>query len=158
MYGSFITGFKGKSNEQLKKIEEEPLERLTNGLVTIISLEETDTYATKFLKEFCPEALITPMKLSVTKILEKKELNSITLLLEDNVLGKTYFAKNRATTYKEDKEEIINIFNDEAEVIDVEPGTILVNFYKHLEYPPGVYRKTMIHEAVHWFSLGIILN
>ncbi len=151
MHGSFKTGFKGKSNEQLKKIDEEPPERLTNGLVPIISLEEMDTYAAKFLKEFCPEALTTPMKLSVTKILEKKGIKFYYAPLEDYVLGKTYFAKDKATIYKEDKEEIINIFNDETEVIDVEPGTILVNFYKHLEYPPGVYRNTMIHEAVHWF-------
>lgn len=151
MYGFFITSFKRKSNEQLKKIEEEPLERLINGLVPIISLEEMDTYATKFLKEFCPEALTTPMKLSVTKILEKKGIKFYYAPLEDKVLKKTYFAKDRATIYKEDKEEIVNTFNDETEVIAVEPGTILVNFYKHLEYTPGVHRNTMIHETAHWF-------
>ena len=69
--------------------------------------------------------------------------------LEDNVFGKTYFAKDTAEVYKGDN--LLDFINGETERIEVEPGTVLINFDAVVERPIGVYRNTMIHEAIHWF-------
>lgn len=57
MKGSFKERFKGKEKEDIEKLDEEPDEVLSSGLVPIISTEDMDSYVTKFLKEFCPEVL-----------------------------------------------------------------------------------------------------
>ena len=56
MKGSFKKGFVPKGKDDVKKVDEEP-EKISNSLVPIISRDKMDNYATKFLKEFCPEAL-----------------------------------------------------------------------------------------------------
>mgnify|MGYP003291134611 CR=1 FL=1 len=150
LHGSFRKGFKPKKSEEIVKSDENE-ERITNGLVPIISSDEMDTYATKFLKEFCPEALEKPMKLNVNRILEEKGITIRFAPLEDNIFGKTFFANDKAIVYKNGKDSLYNYLFDEIEEIDVSPGTILINFDKMLERPDGVYRNTIIHEAVHWF-------
>ena len=151
MYGTFKDGFKPRFKEELEKLnEQEELERITSGLVPVISIGEMDQYATKFLQEFCPEALETPTKINVNKILGDKGIRVFYAPLEDHILGKTYFAKDKAKIYREDKGKYY-LIDEETQEIDVEPGYILINFFKHLELPEGVYRNTMIHEAVHWF-------
>lgn len=148
MKGSFKKGFVPKGKDEVKKVEEEP-ETISNSLVPIISRDEMDSYATKFLKEFCPEALENPMMLNVAEMLDNKGVKVFYAPLEDNILGKTYFAKDRAEVYK--GHNIVDFFDGETEVIDVEPGTVLINFDAVFERPIGVYRNTMIHEAIHWF-------
>ena len=97
MQGSFKDGFKGKA-ESTEEAEEQA-ERLTSGLVPIISNSEMDSYATKFLQEFCPEAIETPMKLKVEEMLRKKGIAVHYAPLGDDVFGKTYFAKDKAVVY-----------------------------------------------------------
>ena len=148
MKGSFKKGFVPKGKDDVKKLDEEP-ETISNSLVPIISRDERDSYATKFLKEFCPEALEKPMMLNVAEMLDNKGVKVFYAPLEDNILGKTYFAKDRAEVYK--GHNIVDFFDGETEVIDVEPGTVLINFDAVVRRPLGVYRNTMIHEAIHWF-------
>lgn len=45
----------------------------------------------------------------------------------------------------------MDFFDGVTEVIDVEPGTVLINFDAVVRRQLGVYRNTMIHEAIHWF-------
>lgn len=150
MKGSFKKGFKGQKQNEMSKIElEEEPERISSGLVPVIKYEELDNYATKFLKFFCPEALETPMKLKLNDILNKNGITYYLAPLEDDVYGKTYFANDKATIYKFDEDDFFSA--TETEEIDVGPGTILVNFFKHMDRPKGVYRNTIIHECVHWF-------
>ena len=148
MKGSFKKGFVPKGKDDVKKIDEEP-EKISNSLVPIISKDEMDNYATKFLKEFCPEALEKPTKLDVANMLASKGVKVYYAPLEDNVFGKTYFAKDTAEVYKGDN--LLDFINGETETIEVEPGTVLINFDAVVERPIGVYRNTMIHEAIHWF-------
>ena len=149
MTGSFKEGFKGKKDNDIQKIEKE--ERISSTLVPIISNEEMDDYATKFLKEFCPEALETPMCLNVEQMLADKGIKVYYAPLEDNAFGKTYFAKDKARVYTKKGDSIFTFFNNETEEIEIEPGTILIDFDKKYELPIGAYRNTIIHEAVHWF-------
>lgn len=149
MTGSFRKGFKEK--DDLEKIEEEP-ERLTDSLVPIISLEEMDEYATKFLKEFCPVALETPTRLNLSEMLSSKGIVVRYAPLPDNIFGKTYFAKDKATVFKKFENEEYFVFGEPlTEEIEVEPGTILINYDKAMELPNGAYRNTIVHEVVHWF-------
>lgn len=148
MKGSFKKGFVPKGKDEVKKLYEEP-ETISNSLVPIISREEMDSYATKFLKEFCPEALEKPMKLDVANMLANKGVKVFYAPLGDHIFGKTYFAEDRAEVYK--GHSVLELISGETEFIDVEPGTILINFDKVVERPIGVYRNTMIHEAIHWF-------
>jgi hypothetical protein len=94
MKGSFKKGFVPKGKDEVKKVEDEP-ETISNSLVPIISRDEMDSYATKFLKEFCTEALEKPMMLNVAEMLDNKGVKVFYAPLEDNILGKTYFAKDR---------------------------------------------------------------
>lgn len=149
MTGSFKKGFKEK--DDIEKVEDEKEERLTKSLVPVISTEEMDEYATKFLKEFCPEALEKPMKLPVDKMLSDKGIVVKYAPLPDNIFGKTYFAQDIAIVYKDDENGVFNFFGGPTEEIEVQPGTILINFDKALELPHGAYRNTIVHEAVHWF-------
>ena len=149
MKGSFKKGFVPKGKDDVKKVDEEP-EKISNSLVPIISRDEMDNYATKFLKEFCPEALEKPTKLDVANMLASKGVKVYYAPLEDNVFGKTYFAKDTAEVYKKD-DDFDFLPSGETETIEVEAGTVLINFDAVLEHPIGVYRNTMIHEAIHWF-------
>ena len=51
-----------------------------------------DSYATKLLKQFCPEALEKPMKFDVAEMLSNKGDKVYFAPLSEQVLGKTYFA------------------------------------------------------------------
>lgn len=149
MKGSFKNGFAPKGKDEVKKIDEQP-ETISSSLVPIISKDEMDNYATKFLKEFCPEALEKPMRLDVGSMLAAKGVKVYYAPLGDKIYGKTYFAKDRVEVYKKD-EDFDFLPSGETEIIDVEPGTVLINFDAVMEYPIGVYRNTMVHEAIHWF-------
>lgn len=149
MKGSFKNGFAPKGKDEVKKLDEEP-ETISSSLVPIISKDEMDSYATKFLKEFCPEALEKPIRLDVANMLATKGVKVYYAPLGDRIYGKTYFAKDRVEVYKKD-EDFDFLPSGETEIIDVEPGTVLINFDAVMEYPIGVYRNTMVHEAIHWF-------
>lgn len=143
MKGSFKEGFKPKEKNEIERLNEEPDEILSSGLVPIIHTEEMDNYATKFLKEFCPEALTTPTKLNIQEMLNKMEIDYYYAPLEDGIFGKTYFAVDKATVYTQTLSKTKNI--------KVKPGTILLDITKHIERNEGSFRNTVIHECVHWF-------
>lgn len=140
MHGSFKNGFKGKEND-IKIQEEELDEKLSKGLVPIISLKELDTYATKFLKEYCKEALEIPMKVDLDNIFKDKEIE-VYLSNLNEAYGKVYFDNDKAYVYNKDLE---------LELKEIKAGTILIDIDKFRDRPSGAYRNTVIHEAVHWF-------
>lgn len=149
MKGSFKNGFSHRKKEEIKKIDEKP-ENISNTLVPIISYDDMDSYATKFLKEFYPQALIEPTRFDVTQMLLNKGIKVYYAPLGEKIFGKTYFANDTVEIYE--NEDVSDLFNgNSTRFINVEPGTILINFEAVFNYPIGVYRNTMIHEAIHWF-------
>lgn len=143
MNGSFKEGFKGKKKEEIERLDQEPDEVLSSGLVPIIHTEEMDKYATKFLKEFCPEALTTPMKLNIPAMLQKMQIEYYYAPLDEGIFGKTYFANDNVRVFNENLSS--------TEEVKVKPGTILVDVAKHIDRNEGSFRNTLIHECVHWF-------
>ena len=144
MEGSFRKGFKPVSKE-FEKLENGKEERYTSSLVPVMAKEEYDAYATKFLKYFCPSALKKPTKLKLDKMLKNKEMVFHPAPLGSEILGKIYFAKDKATIYANLQDL------SEVKIVDVGPGTILINYDKITEYGDGAMRNTVIHEAVHYF-------
>lgn len=142
MKGSFKEGFKGRKKDELQLLEKEPVEVLSNGLVPIIPTDKMDEYATIFLKEFCKEALETPTKLNLSKMLKEKSIEYYYAPIDDSVFGVTYFAEDDVDVY----DDRLNI-----EKKHIKPGTILINIEKHFDRNEGAFRNTVIHECVHWF-------
>ena len=153
MHGSFKNGFKGKDKD-IKVQEEEIDEKLSKGLVPIISLKELDVYASKFLKEYCREALEVPIKVDLNNIFKDKEIKVYFSDLGE-AYGKVYFDNDKVFLYNEDLE---------LELKEITAGTILIDLDKFRDRPSGAYRNTVIHEAVHWFfhrnyfELRLLLN
>lgn len=140
--GSFKNGFQLADNEIEIVDNEEFSEKLTSSLIPVISKDKYDAYASKFLKYFCPEALKTPTKLNIKKMLKDKGVSYYPAPLEPQVFGKTYFANDKAS-----------IFDENGELIElpITPGTILFDPSKANERGSGSFNNTIIHEAVHWF-------
>lgn len=143
MSGSFKDGFNLSSG--ISKCELiNNCERLSNGLVPIIYDDELDEYASKFLEEVSPSALISPTRLDIASILKSNGITVHFAPLENHVFGKTFFANDNVTVY--DHTIDYNLIN-----VKVTPGTIIINFDKHLGLNDDVYRNTVVHELVHWF-------
>ncbi len=144
MAGSFEKGF-DFADDEIEQIDKDKIEeKYTTSLVPIIKKEDYDFYATKFLKHFCPSAIEKPTKLELSKIFSNKGMRFYNAPLGDNILGKTYFANDKATVYT-------NIDSGEIGIINVTPGTILINFDRLSNRGEGAIRNTIVHEAVHWF-------
>lgn len=141
MKGSFSKGF---------EIVDECMDNnniYSSMLVPIIKKEEMEKYATRFLEEFFPLALIEPTKINVNEVLKEKGINVYYAPLEDDVFGEFYFASNDVEVYEDptlDK-------SSKTITKHIDKGTILINLDKAIERVEGFYRNTMIHEAVHWF-------
>ncbi len=142
MAGSFSKGFKEKDNVDVT--DDNQCEGVfTNALVPVMRKDDYDRFATNFLKQFYPEALETPMKFDIAKVAKSNGLCYYSAPLEDDILGVTYFADDKAEVY--DKE------TGEIKLIDVHPGTVLISLDKIEERGMAVTRNTFVHEAVHWF-------
>lgn len=139
MIGTFKNGFKTCPKTVEKECEEEVF---SDSLVPIISKNEMDNYASKFLKVYCPNALIVPTRLNVNDIVTVEHIKVYCAPLSSNIHGKIYFASDKVTVYDEDN----NVCERE-----VNPGTILINFDLYKERGVGFIRNTIIHELVHWF-------
>lgn len=140
MQGSFKKGFKLKDNVEVTDEEEEGV--FTKDLVPVMCKDDYDKFASRFLRHFYPEALETPTKLDISKIIKNSDLKYYSVTLKNNILGVIYFA--------DDEVQLIN--DDGTQVkINVNPGTVLINKEKVKERGLGASRNTFIHEAVHWF-------
>ena len=129
---------------------------LSKYLVPYVSSKDLDLYAEKFLRKYCPKALVTPMSLPLDEILEAMCLTMHFAPLKDGIFGRTYF-----------KEADVDIYDDEQHNVvstRIEEGTILVNPDAFFMRNIGSVRNTIIHECVHWdmhykfFELQKLLN
>ena len=141
--GNFRKGFKTKNNK-VEMLDRKPfVQTLTNKLVHVISKDKQESYATKFLKKYCPEALKEPMALPIGKMLKKAKLKHYFAPLEDGAFGKIYFSDDVAKYYCDEDGGLVEGL--------VKRGTILVSDSKAADRGELPFRNTMIHEMVHWY-------
>lgn len=118
---------------------------ILNDYVPHISKAEFDGEATRFLKQYCPEALETPMAVPIETIARKK-MGLVVLernLTEDlSILGQMCFTGGLAEIY--DKAE------DEYREIRVKAGTMIIDPDTEIKRNIGCKRNTISHECFHW--------
>ena len=118
---------------------------ILNDYVPHISKADFDDEATRFLKQYCPEALETPMAVPIETIARKK-MGLVVLernLTEDlSILGQMCFTGGLAEIY--DKAE------DEYREIRVKAGTMIIDPDTEIKRNIGCKRNTISHECFHW--------
>lgn len=100
--------------------------------------EYKEEVAEDFLKEFCPEALTTPIPLQVENIAAEMGLSVIETALPDSIKGMITFRKGA-----------IPYIDDSSETCD--QGTIIVNQNIDRQFNYGTVNNTIVHECIHWW-------
>lgn len=124
---------------------------LKQNLAPYLYDEYKEQIAEDFLKEYCPEALTTPIPLQINEIASKMKLSIIETNLPDSIKGMITFRKGQIP--------FINALGD-----DYEQGTIIVNQNIDHCFNYGTLNNTVIHECVHWWfhrkymELKMLLN
>ncbi len=110
----------------------------------ILGKNRLDDYAQKFLTQFCPEALSTPMPLPVEDMLKKAGLvvEQVALSKDLDIFGCCIFLDGNVNIYDTGKDEYIQK--------PYRAGTILVDPGSAWAYGEGSRRNTLIHEMLHW--------
>lgn len=103
-----------------------------------------DDYAATFLKQYCPEALETPMALPVDAILENMGLvvKEASLSSDLDIFGCCLLLDGEVPIYDKEKKTKTPIFYPKGTIL-VDPETAA---FRNL----GAQRNTLIHEALHW--------
>lgn len=121
---------------------------LTNNLVPVISKIHFDDEATSFLKQYCPEALQSPMPIPISDIAKNKMgltiITDLRLSEDFSILGQMCFTSGLATIY--DKDE------DEYRDIKVSRGTMFVDPDTYFLRNLGCVNNTIAHECFHWYK------
>ena len=116
---------------------------LDHYLVPYLYSDNIDEVAEKFLKKYCPEALFSPVPVSVEKIVTAMGMKMFYAPLDDTVFGKTYFDS-----------AVVEVYSDETwtktRMIRVDAGTMLINPNVYFMRNIGTVNNTIIHECVHW--------
>ena len=110
----------------------------------ILGKNRLDDYAQKFLTQFCPEALSTPMPLPVDDMLKKAGLvvEQVALSKDLDIFGCCIFLDGNVNIYDTEKDERVQK--------RYRAGTILVDPGSAWAYGEGSRRNTLIHEMLHW--------
>ena len=145
----------GLDDWQINKIEPynptgAPMNSLSDALVPYMPHERLEEEATKFLKEYYPEALAMPRRGAAPVTVEPEKLAErlgLTVQLqrirEDaSVFGQLYFVDTDAELYDAKAEE--------TKVMHINGKTILVDPQMFLLRNLGSVNNTIIHECVHW--------
>lgn len=145
----------GLDDWQITKIEPynptgAPMNSLSDALVPYMPYEHLEDEATKFLKEYYPEALAmprrgeTPVTVEPEKLAERLGLTvQLQRIREDaSVFGQLYFVDTDAELYDAKAEE--------TKVMHISGKTILVDPQMFLLRNLGSVNNTIIHECVHW--------
>ena len=110
----------------------------------IIGANRLDDYATKFLKQYCEQALTTPMPLPIEEMLQKAKLTVQTASLSRNldVFGCCMLLDGYVRVFDAEKNEYVPTFYP--------AGTLLFDPDSEWAYGEGCKRNTLIHEMIHW--------
>lgn len=127
-----------------------PLNSLSDALVPYMPHERLEEEATKFLKEYYPEALAMPRRGAAPVTVEPEKLAErlgltvhLQRIREDaSVFGQLYFVDTDAELYDAKAEE--------TKVMHISGKTILVDPQMFLLRNLGSVNNTIIHECVHW--------
>lgn len=123
--------------------EDEP-EKLSGELVPIISRDQFDEEAEKFLLRYCPEALQHPMRVPIYNIAE--DLMGLTIIDNVNLSDElTYLG----TIVFDDG----NIFDSHRKLLirNAKRGTVYLDPRVTYERSVGTLRTTLAHECFHWY-------
>ena len=118
----------------------------TMNFIPVISKNDLENEAERFLQKWCPEALSTPMTVPIRKIVEEKMglqiIDDRTLSKDLSVFGQICFSDGMIKTFDKTSGEYINT--------KVTRGTVMVDpdivFLRCL----GCGYNTLAHEAYHW--------
>lgn len=110
----------------------------------IIGANRLDDYATKFLKQYCEQALTTPMPLPIDEMLQKANLTIKTASLSRNldIFGCCMLLDGYVRIFDAEKNEYVPTFYP--------AGTLLFDPDSEWAYGEGCKRNTLIHEMIHW--------
>lgn len=110
----------------------------------ILGSKRLEDYATKYLREHCPEALEEPMPLPVEQILDNERLTVQKASLSQNldVFGCCFLLDGNVDVFDRRTGQSISTF--------FPAGTILVDPESEWMYGEGSRRNTLMHEAIHW--------
>lgn len=118
---------------------------VSGNIVPIISKEDLEDEATRFLSRYCSEALERPMPVPIEAIAEKLGLTIIQnhRITEDfSVIGEICFSSGEIPVW--------DLFKCVKQNLHVNRGTILVDACTYLEQNLGRIKNTLAHEVFHW--------
>ena len=141
--GIDMSGFRIMSVGNCEPQEESDNDRLSGELVPIISRDQFEGEAEKFLTRYCPEALDKPMRVPIETIASDMKLQVIEdVPLSDDLtyFGTIIFDNGNVL----DKHRKITIRNAKR-------GTVYLDPRVSYERSVGTKRTTLAHECFHWY-------
>ncbi|MCC8060953.1 MAG: M48 family metallopeptidase [Clostridiales bacterium] len=141
--GIDMSGFRIMAIGSCEQQEESDNDRLSGELVPIISRDQFEEEAEKFLIRYCPEALDKPVRIPVEKIASDMGLRiieNVPLSDELTYFGTIIFDNGNVI----DKHRKITIRNAKR-------GTIYLDPRVSYERSVGTKRTTIAHECFHWY-------
>ena len=121
--------------------------KVDSNLVPKIYKKDLDGEATRFLTEFCPEALETPMAVPIVDIVKNKMglnlVNGGRLTDNFSIFGQICFSAGKINVY--------DVFTGKENEIEVERGTVVIDSMTYWERNLGCVNNTVAHEAFHWY-------
>ena len=141
--GIDMSGFQIMAVGNCEPQEESENDRLSGELVPIISHDQFDEEAEKFLTRYFPEALENPSRVQIEKIASDMKLQvieDITLSDELTYFGTIVFDNGNVL----DKHRKVTIRNAKR-------GTIYLDPRISYERSVGTKRTTLAHECFHWY-------
>lgn len=135
-----------KIDEYERKNYTKDTHKATASLIPIISREQYDEEAEKFLHKYYPQALKTPMPIPIEEIAKNKlglvVIKDKLLTAEHAIFGQICFFDGNAKVYDENKSQYVDI--------EVERGTIFIDPQTYFFRNVGCVNNTIAHESVHW--------
>ena len=135
-----------KIDEYERKNYTKDTHKATASLIPIISREQYDEEAEKFLHKYYPQALKTPMPIPIEEIAKNKlglvVIKDKLLTAEHAIFGQICFFDGKAKVYDENKNQYVDI--------EVERGTIFIDPQTYFFRNIGCVNNTIAHESVHW--------
>ena len=142
-FGIDMSGFRIMSVGNCEPQEESDNDRLSGELVPIISRDQFEGEAEKFLTRYCPETLDKPMRVPIETIASDMKLQVIEdVPLSDDLtyFGTIIFDNGNVL----DKHRKITIRNAKR-------GTVYLDPRVSYERSVGTKRTTLAHECFHWY-------
>lgn len=141
--GIELTDFMIVSVGNCEAQEENENDRFSGELVPIISRDDFDKEATRFLETYYPEALNKPVPVPIRQIAEKMNLSIVEdtrLSTELSVFGMVVFEDG-------------NILGANKEILlrKAKRGTVYIDPRVYYEKTYGTVNSTIAHECYHWY-------